>query len=333
MGGRQNSRRSSRTAVPTGSADPPLKEEAEHEEEAEREAEVLAHLRAMALAREQEQQAKGSAFPSTPSSSSGDEGHQGNKGWPQSGNQVGSPGQKVTFSFPPQGVGSVSHPSRGHPAAGSAQPPPNHWEAEAASAAGTPLYLAWSAERPRGEQLTPTVSPVMPKTQPPPGSWTDRAVVGHPSPPPMEQENVYPIRTPDSLAIQRSPYSDVGSGASEKSVMVCRHWKSKGWCRLDSACKFLHPESKRGVGIGQKDPSSPSGGTSSSQASPVQKVNGLPSHSADQGGAASRGAPARRGRGRQSSDLSAGTAPAPFRAGAPAGRAPVPAGPLPGNMF
>jgi len=34
---------------------------------------------------------------------------------------------------------------------------------------------------------------------------------------------------------------------SEKSNMVCRHWKSKGWCRYESSCKFLHPEHKRGV--------------------------------------------------------------------------------------
>merc|ERR1719405_287702 len=34
---------------------------------------------------------------------------------------------------------------------------------------------------------------------------------------------------------------------SEKSNMVCRHWKSKGWCRMESNCKFLHPEHKRGV--------------------------------------------------------------------------------------
>jgi len=33
----------------------------------------------------------------------------------------------------------------------------------------------------------------------------------------------------------------------EKSVMVCRHWKSKGWCRMESKCKFLHPEHKRGI--------------------------------------------------------------------------------------
>jgi hypothetical protein len=36
---------------------------------------------------------------------------------------------------------------------------------------------------------------------------------------------------------------------TEKSVMCCRHWKSKGWCRLESKCKFLHLEHKRGVGL------------------------------------------------------------------------------------
>lgn len=34
----------------------------------------------------------------------------------------------------------------------------------------------------------------------------------------------------------------------EKSTPVCRHWKSKGWCRLSESCKFMHPENKRGTG-------------------------------------------------------------------------------------
>jgi len=33
-----------------------------------------------------------------------------------------------------------------------------------------------------------------------------------------------------------------------QSAMVCRHWKSKGFCRMEDNCKFLHPEHKRGVG-------------------------------------------------------------------------------------
>jgi len=33
----------------------------------------------------------------------------------------------------------------------------------------------------------------------------------------------------------------------ERSIMVCRHWKSKGWCRLETKCKFLHPDHKCGI--------------------------------------------------------------------------------------
>jgi hypothetical protein len=40
---------------------------------------------------------------------------------------------------------------------------------------------------------------------------------------------------------------DSESPSDEKSHMVCRHWKSKGWCRYESQCKFSHPESKRGA--------------------------------------------------------------------------------------
>jgi len=36
----------------------------------------------------------------------------------------------------------------------------------------------------------------------------------------------------------------------KRSTMVCHHWKSKGWCRLGTDCKFMHPEHKRGVGSG-----------------------------------------------------------------------------------
>jgi len=35
----------------------------------------------------------------------------------------------------------------------------------------------------------------------------------------------------------------------DKNSMVCRHWRSKGWCRLEESggCMFAHPEHKRGV--------------------------------------------------------------------------------------
>jgi hypothetical protein len=30
--------------------------------------------------------------------------------------------------------------------------------------------------------------------------------------------------------------------------IVCRHWKNRGWCKYQGACKFAHPERKQGVG-------------------------------------------------------------------------------------
>jgi hypothetical protein len=52
---------------------------------------------------------------------------------------------------------------------------------------------------------------------------------------------------PVELQAVRQAESEDGSD-HEKSVMVCRHWKSKGWCRMEGSCKFAHPEHKRGVG-------------------------------------------------------------------------------------
>jgi len=37
------------------------------------------------------------------------------------------------------------------------------------------------------------------------------------------------------------------TGNVDKNIMVCKHWKSKGWCRLESKCKFLHLEHKCGI--------------------------------------------------------------------------------------
>lgn len=52
----------------------------------------------------------------------------------------------------------------------------------------------------------------------------------------------------------------------EKSTMVCRHWKTKGWCRLGAKCKFQHPEHKRGV-------SAPKGNHSATVSSKVGGIN------------------------------------------------------------
>merc|ERR1719265_485958 len=51
-----------------------------------------------------------------------------------------------------------------------------------------------------------------------------------------------PMDTPTASSPEDS---DQGSDP-EKAVMVCRHWRSKGWCRMEDKCKFLHPENKRG---------------------------------------------------------------------------------------
>lgn len=52
----------------------------------------------------------------------------------------------------------------------------------------------------------------------------------------------------DSVCAPPTPIHDLDQSSDvEKSSMVCRHWKSKGWCRLGDNCKFLHPEHKRGV--------------------------------------------------------------------------------------
>jgi len=34
---------------------------------------------------------------------------------------------------------------------------------------------------------------------------------------------------------------------SPATVIVCRHWKSKGFCRMEDKCKFAHPDHKCGV--------------------------------------------------------------------------------------
>lgn len=55
-----------------------------------------------------------------------------------------------------------------------------------------------------------------------------------------------------SVPTPKNPAADIGieqpaSVDAEKSVMVCRHWKSKGFCRLEANCKFQHPDEKRGA--------------------------------------------------------------------------------------
>lgn len=108
-----------------------------------------------------------------------------------------------------------------------------------------PYYLAWQQQHPAGggqqrwadQRLSPTVSPMVPMTAPPGEVSATPALV---------------LAT--AVDRQAGPEEDASSpdlttsASTERSVMVCRHWKSKGWCRLEANCKFLHPEHKRGPG-------------------------------------------------------------------------------------
>merc|ERR1719401_342523 len=53
--------------------------------------------------------------------------------------------------------------------------------------------------------------------------------------------------TPGDLAAGPASSQRGGDDSSGKSHMVCRHWKTKGWCKYQTNCKFMHPEHKRGV--------------------------------------------------------------------------------------
>lgn len=60
----------------------------------------------------------------------------------------------------------------------------------------------------------------------------------------VESESMSPM-TQDSM----STTDAAQTSEPEKSIMVCRHWKSKGFCRLGDSCRFAHPEHKRGDSV------------------------------------------------------------------------------------
>eukprot|EP00929_Paragymnodinium_shiwhaense_P008920 TRINITY_DN112909_c0_g1_i1.p1 TRINITY_DN112909_c0_g1~~TRINITY_DN112909_c0_g1_i1.p1 ORF type:complete len:518 (+),score=71.71 TRINITY_DN112909_c0_g1_i1:72-1625(+) len=147
---------------------------------------------------------------------------------------------------------------------------------DAAAAAGSkndassqPLYLAWSnpgvgadgrgaGQRWADQRLSPSISPMLPSTHPSGGGVLTMSPV-MPSTQPkgggMLLERLEEEGPSDTHAVPSSGSGALGfvdsaaaAAAAEKSVMVCRHWKSKGWCRLEDSCKFLHPQHKRGTG-------------------------------------------------------------------------------------
>mmetsp|Transcript_38492 Transcript_38492/g.99480 ORF Transcript_38492/g.99480 Transcript_38492/m.99480 type:complete len:461 (-) Transcript_38492:69-1451(-) len=112
----------------------------------------------------------------------------------------------------------------------------------AAAAASGPLYLAWSEQQPGSgwpdQRRTPTVSPVVP-TMEPPGSGAFQSLM-------LSIDESVGRSASDSIAGQAD--KDETDEGGEKSIMVCRHWKGKGYCRLEDKCKFLHLEHKKGSG-------------------------------------------------------------------------------------
>jgi len=60
-------------------------------------------------------------------------------------------------------------------------------------------------------------------------------------------EEAHHARHQSSDAINRDASSPDGHGAADAPVdVVCRHWTTRGWCRMQANCKFLHPEELRG---------------------------------------------------------------------------------------
>jgi len=58
----------------------------------------------------------------------------------------------------------------------------------------------------------------------------------------------YPSSEGEGVDANASKSEDSEStGNVDRNIMVCKHWKSKGWCRLESNCKFLHLGHKCGL--------------------------------------------------------------------------------------
>lgn len=108
----------------------------------------------------------------------------------------------------------------------------------------TPVYVAWNqqgagVQRWADQRMSPVEHTVCPKASPKDNQQPHQQPMPH-----GEGSNAAPQLV---LATAVEDTSSPDAANSEKSVMVCRHWKSKGFCRLEATCKFLHPEHKRGT--------------------------------------------------------------------------------------
>lgn len=93
-----------------------------------------------------------------------------------------------------------------------------------------------------------SVSNVVPDLIAPPAPPTPAPPTAPPPPPPAPPQAAVADSGDGDKGRLADNRQDKSAARGEKSVMVCRHWKSKGWCRLEDGCKFLHPDHKRGTG-------------------------------------------------------------------------------------
>lgn len=101
-------------------------------------------------------------------------------------------------------------------------------------------------------------------------------------------------QTPGSEAPSEAKAEADVDDDDENDMPVCRHWKSKGWCRLADTCKFMHPNQKRGTAA---LPKKSSRGQQEASSSPDNEDQA--SQAAGGTGSTGRGRPRRGGRARQ----------------------------------
>merc|ERR1740123_2903843 len=119
--------------------------------------------------------------------------------------------------------------------------------AQLSSESQQPLYLEWPVVGPASaattvwHDLSPATSP-MPKSMLPSHRAPlpdDRRLAGGPSSTAVAVAGAG--GRPSSVPEESEGGPSCAGLLGDKSVMNCRHWKSKGFCKLGDACKFQHP--------------------------------------------------------------------------------------------
>jgi len=142
----------------------------------------------------------------------------------------------------PPAVGNRD-PSKGTPGISNRGPSTAEAARATALAATTPQYLVRSPGEPH---RSPAISPLMVTTTPQPqqSSPTTEPWVVSVAAAAEARGTSEASAAPSGEAQAAAKVSSPPEGG--KHIMVCRHWKSKGFCKLEASCKFQHPEHKRG---------------------------------------------------------------------------------------